>query len=129
MVFNFTLGVFVMNDKLNSIFSSLDISKDTGLATDETIDEMTSYQRLCYYQLKNKLGIDAVYFLRDPEGIAKIPMIYFSMIDDGDATKAAQLHSLSWNVGEAPLLFVVTPTELKIYNNYELFSDIMKAKW
>ena len=29
------------------------------------------------------------------------------------------MHRLSWNLGEAPLLFVVTPDEILIYNNYE----------
>ena len=41
------------------------------------------------------------------------------MLQDDDSAKEAQLHSLSWNMGEAPLLFIVTPTELKIYNNYQ----------
>lgn len=41
------------------------------------------------------------------------------MVNSDDTAEAAKLHHLSWNMGEAPLLFVVTPTELKIYNNYK----------
>ena len=108
-----------MNDKLNAIFSCLDMTSKTGLASDEYLDDMTSFQRMFYTQVKSKIGVDAVYFLRDEEGIAKIPLIYFSMLEDNNSAKAAQLHSLSWNAGEAPLLFVVTPTEIKIYNNYQ----------
>lgn len=108
-----------MNEKLNGIFSHLDMTSKTGLASDEYLNDMTSYQRLFYNQVKSKIGVDAVYFLRDEEGIAKIPLIYFSMLEDNSSAKAAQLHSLSWNMGEAPLLFIVTPTELKIYNNYQ----------
>ena len=108
-----------MNEQLTNIFSCLDMTSKTGLATDETLDEMTSFQKIFYTQVKNKIGVDAVYFLRDEEGVAKIPLIYFSMLDDNDSAKAAQLHSLAWNAGEAPLLFVVTPTEIKIYNNYQ----------
>ena len=36
---------------------------------------------------KSKIGVDAVYFLRDEEGVAKIPLIYFSMLEDNDSAK------------------------------------------
>ena len=108
-----------MNEKLSNIFSYLDITGKTGLATDENYSDLTAFQKLFYTQAKSKIGIDAVFFLRDEEGTAKIPLIFFSMIEDNDSRKLAKLHSLSWNMGEAPLLFVVTPTELKIYNNYQ----------
>ena len=108
-----------MNKKLNRIFSYLDINDKTGLASENNIESLSDFQKLFYEQAKSKIGVDAVYFLRDEEGVAKIPLIYFSMLEDDNAAKAAQLHSLSWNMGEAPLLFIVTPTELKIYNNYQ----------
>lgn len=95
------------------------MNTQTGLATDENLSEMSSFQKYSFSQLKSKLGVNAVYYLRDQEGVARIPLIYFSMIEDGDRALAAKLHSLAWNMGEAPLLFVVTPTELKIYNNYQ----------
>jgi len=108
-----------MDEKLNGIFSYLDMTGKTGLASEENYDELTAFQKLFYTQARSKIGVDAVYFLRDEEGTAKIPLIYFSMLDDNDSARAAQLHSFSWNMGEAPLLFIVTPTELKIYNNYQ----------
>ena len=108
-----------MNEIINNIFNKLNIDKENGLATDENLETMTAYQRFFYKQARDKIGIDAVYFLRDTDGIAKIPLIYFSMIESNNLAEAARLHSLSWNMGEAPLLFVVTPTELKIYNNYK----------
>ena len=108
-----------MKDIIKRILNELSIDVANGLASDENKDAMSTYQRLFYTQAKEKIGVDAVYFLRDSEGIAKIPLIYFSMMDVYDATKVAKLHCLSWNMGEAPLLFVVTPTDLKIYNNYK----------
>ena len=54
-----------MNEKLNGIFSYLDMTSKTGLASDEYLNDMTSYQRLFYNQVKSKIGVDAVYFLRD----------------------------------------------------------------
>lgn len=110
---------YMMNELIKRILKELNIDNKTGLASDDNKEDLSTYQRLFYTQAKDKIGIDAVYFLRDEEGIAKIPLIYFSMMNAYDATASARLHCLSWNMGEAPLLFVVTPTELKIYNNYE----------
>lgn len=108
-----------MSELLNGIFECLDINSSTGLATKDSLQNMTPFQRLFYTQVHEKIGIDAVYFLRDANGIAKVPLIYFSVIQKYDAKQVAELHRLSWNLGEAPLLFVVTPDEILIYNNYE----------
>lgn len=108
-----------MNDKIKMVFQELNMNKENGLATEDVVESMTAYQRLFYSQAKDKIGADAVYFLRDTNGVARIPLIYFSMMDTYNADTAAKLHCLSWNMGEAPLLFVVTQTELKIFNNYK----------
>lgn len=108
-----------MSEVLNGIFEFLDINSSTGLATEDGLESMSPFQRLFYTQVHEKIKIDAVYFLRDANGIAKVPLIYFSVIQKYDAQKVAELHRLSWNLGEAPLLFVVTPDEILIYNNYK----------
>lgn len=64
-----------MNEKLSSIFSHLDITSKTGLASDDNFSDLTAFQKFFYTQAKSKIGIDAVYFLRDEEGTAKIPLI------------------------------------------------------
>lgn len=107
-----------MIDKEKSIFELLDMNTENGLATDESLLSMSGFQKIFYKQVKDKLNINAVYFLRDEEGVSKIPLIYFSFVDEYNPEKIAELHRLAWNLGEAPLLFVVTPTEIKIYNNY-----------
>lgn len=109
-----------MRELLNGIFECLDIDSNTGLASEESLLSMSSYQKLFYEQAHEKIGVDAVYFLRDEEGVPKIPLIYFSVIQKYDAKKVAELHRLSWNMGEAPLLFIVTPDQILIYNNYEV---------
>ena len=62
-----------MSELLNGIFECLDINSSTGLATEDNLQCMTSFQRLFYTQVHEKIGIDAVYFLRDANGIAKVP--------------------------------------------------------
>lgn len=108
-----------MKNALEKVFEELNIEKSNGLAFENDLDGIGNYQQLFYLQVKEKLGIDAVYFLRDSDGIAKIPLIYFSMMDTYNSEVAAKLHCLSWNTGEAPLLFIVTPTDIKIFNNYK----------
>jgi hypothetical protein len=39
-------------------------------------------------------------------------------MDAYDSVKIAELHRLAWNTGEVPLLFIVLPNQLLIYNNY-----------
>jgi len=108
-----------MDDLIKNILQELNMDSENGLASDENLNTMSVYQRMFYTQAKEKIGVDAVYFLRDTDGIAKIPLIYFSFVSGNEASRIAGLHCASWNMGEAPLLFVVTPTELKIYNNYK----------
>lgn len=69
-----------MSELLNGIFECLDISSSTGLASEDSLRSMSPFQRLFYTQAHEKIGIDAVYFLRDINGVAKIPLIYFSVI-------------------------------------------------
>jgi len=48
------------------------------------------------------------------------PCIYFTQLaqSDPDPTELARLHKLSWNHGLAPMLWVVTPTNVRLYNCY-----------
>ena len=108
-----------MSELLKGIFECLNIDEHTGLATADSLHSMSPFQRMFYTQVHDKIGVDAVYFLRDTQGVAKIPLIYFSVIQEYDPKRISELHRLSWNLGEAPLLFVVTPDELLIYNNYQ----------
>lgn len=69
-----------MGELLNGLFKCLDIDSSTGLAIEDGGQSMSPFQRQFYTQVHDKLGVDAVYFLRDANGIAKIPLIYFSFI-------------------------------------------------
>lgn len=109
----------VMDRNTERIFRLLDVNEGNGLTTVDSADKITGYQRQFFRQAREKLGIDAVYFLRDAEGVARIPTIYFSILDAYRPQEIAELHRLAWNMGEAPLLFVVTPDSLLIYNNYD----------
>lgn len=50
------------------------------------------------------------------------PCIYFTQLEqsDPDPRELARLHKLSWNHGLAPMLWVVTPTNVRLYNCYSV---------
>ena len=87
-----------MEFSLGSIFKSLDMDYSNGLI-DKSEESLTTFQSYFFSQAKEKLKIDAVYFLRDSDGIPKIPMIYFAAMDAYDAERIAELHRLAWKKG------------------------------
>lgn len=108
-----------LKDNLQTLFRQLDMNATNGLVENET-ESLTGYQRHFYETVKNRLGVNAVYFMRVNGESARVPIIYFSLIESYDASKIAELHQMAWNLGEAPLLFVVTPEDLFIFNNYSI---------
>jgi type I restriction-modification system DNA methylase subunit len=46
------------------------------------------------------------------------PCIYFTQLKEPNSRKLAKLHKLSWNHGLAPMLWVITPDEVLLYNCY-----------
>lgn len=103
---------------LKDIYSELDINADNGLVNDE-YSAKTPYQYYFFNHVKEKMKVDSIYFLRIPGGEARIPLIYFTAMDTYDTEKIAELHKIAWNLGEAPLLFVVLPDQLLVYNNFQ----------
>ena len=57
--------------------------------------------------------LDAIYFS------GEYPIIYFKKINDINQGEIKLLHKKIWNQGRVPLLFVVTPHEVRIYNCYK----------
>jgi hypothetical protein len=111
MSMRFTLS-FLYNELGTDISGSL-IDGNDGI--------VSNYQREIFKTVQDKLGVDSVYFMNAPgTSEAKIPMIYFSALDNYDSEKIAEIHRLAWNLSKAPLLFIVTPDELIIMNNYEI---------
>jgi hypothetical protein len=76
-------------------------------------------------QLEKRIKYSAVI---DPEQInataifelSGSPCIYFTQLEQSnpDPRELARLHKLSWNHGLAPMLWVVTPTSVRLYNCY-----------
>lgn len=100
------------------ICSLLDFSKNNGLVTDVS-DTDDAYLRHVLNEARKKLNIDSIFFLKPGKGGPCIPLIYFRLMEYQNPSEIAELHKLSWNMGQAPLLFVVLPDTVLVYNNLE----------
>jgi len=51
--------------------------------------------------------------------VENVPIAYFSRFSELDPDKITQLHKNVWSQSRAPLLFVILPHEIRVYNAYE----------
>ncbi|MCI0614334.1 SAM-dependent methyltransferase, partial [bacterium] len=56
--------------------------------------------------------VDSAYFVQN------IPVAYFSRLSDADPERLWNLHRRVWNQSKVPLLYVVLPQEIRVYNGY-----------
>ena len=103
-------------DAFTQICRLLDFTKDNGLVADPS-DTKDDYLRQTFYETRRKLNIDAIFFLKPEEGGPRTPLIYFRLMESRDTSTIAELHKLTWNIGKAPLLFIVLPGSVLVYNN------------
>lgn len=47
------------------------------------------------------------------------PVVYFSQFEEIDAAALAQLYRSVWSQGKAPLLYVISPQEILVFNGYD----------
>ena len=100
--------------KQNKILSLFDFDQYRVRINDKDISK--SKYNFIKKEIKGKINIDSVYFSGD------IPTIYFKTItsfNEDNLKKICLLHKSIWNQRKVPLLFVSTPTELRIYNCFE----------
>jgi len=76
-------------------------------------DDVPTELEITWREAKDKLGIDAVYF------VANAPVIYFKQFEILDRESIIQLHRSVWNQSKVPLLFVILPGDIRVYNGYE----------
>ena len=97
--------------------SELDLTEEKGLVKNLS-DARDEYQKYILNHAK-KFGIDAIFFLTPAQAGPSIPLIYFRKLESRDPHEIAELHKYVWNMGQAPLLFVVLPDTVLIYSTYE----------
>ncbi|MBU4373248.1 MAG: SAM-dependent methyltransferase [Euryarchaeota archaeon] len=81
---------------------------------EELEQAQTAIQRHLFSEAKRLIiDIDSLYFSGD------IPIAYFKLLSNFDEKKIIELHRRVWNQSRVPLLYVVTPNDLRIYNCFE----------
>lgn len=101
---------------LEKLCSLLNLNYGNGLVTSKTEGSIRQSQLFSY--IKDKTGIDAAFFMRSTTGNSSIPLIYFHRLESYNKETVAKIHQLAWNLGEAPLLFIVMPNQVLVYNAY-----------
>src|SRR5688572_12368575 len=114
----------------NSINDYIDVMERTGFyregaPTPGVIDARLLRAHGDHQQMDWQFKYNAVI---DPEKInataiyelSGSPCIYFTHFaqEEPDEAQLARLHRLAWNHGLAPMLWVVTPTTVRLYNCY-----------
>ena len=67
----------------------------------------------------SKIGADAVVLQRMNVTGSVFPLAYFRTLETAEPAAIAEAHRLAWNMGRAPLLFVVLPGKVRAYSSYE----------
>lgn len=85
------------------------IVKNTG---EELVYKQPVKKNLANETFKLIPEIEAIYFTGEH------PLIYFKTLHNFDPELIKGLHRKIWNQGRVPLMFISTPTEIRIYNCY-----------
>jgi len=68
---------------------------------------------------RDKIEAEGVVLQRIPANDSSYPLAYFRQLDEYDTRNIADAHRLAWNMGRAPLLFIVVPGRILVHSTYE----------
>lgn len=105
-------------DAFNFVCTTLDFYNSPGFI-EESTEQKDLQQEILFKDAKEKLQIDAIYFNKQNDNALLIPMIYFKKMKYINYQEIYGLHLKIWNQGRAPMLFIVTPTEVIIYDCFK----------
>jgi type I restriction-modification system DNA methylase subunit len=97
------------------VCQALRYSDSAGFLKDES-EVINIKQKMILQEAKEKLKIDAVYFIQTAPNALPIPVVYFKKLRAINLNEIRELHRRIWNQGRAPILFVITPSEIRIYD-------------
>jgi hypothetical protein len=98
-----------------AVCNALNYNDSVGFLESES-QTLNFKQKLIMQEAKEKLKIDAVYFIQTAPNTLSIPVVYFKKLKTVDLEEIQELHKKVWNQGRAPVLFIITPTEIRIYD-------------
>jgi len=90
-----------------------------GLVTSKDLEDNSSSLNSFKKQIAQtafadqNIPIDAIYFSGEN------PFIYFRQLSSFDPTEVSKLHRKIWNEGRTPLLAIITPQEIRLYDCFD----------
>jgi methylase of polypeptide subunit release factors len=101
-------------ETFSTLIQKLDYDNSPNFVSKETsIYEIPAEQQAIWRETESKLQVDAIYF------VANTPVIYFKSFETFNQEDIANFHRNVWNQSQVPLLFVVMPNDIRVYNGYE----------
>ena len=102
-----------------------DLLTETGLGmareyvSVDKADKLTPHEKHYLEWGRDKIKADGVLFQRIPVNNTCFPLVYFRRLQDDNPDTIAQAHRLAWNMGRAPLLFLVLPGKIRVHSTFE----------
>lgn len=107
-----------VQEAFDKVCDALGFSSSAGFI--RNVEEVKNLQqRIFVSEAKEKLQIDAVYFIDNGAGKSLIPVVYFKRLTSINKEEILKLQQKIWSQGRIPVLFIITPTNVLIYNCYE----------
>lgn len=98
---------------LDAVLAELGYEGDEGLVSNGT-ESGYGDREFVWREVRNEFGVDAAYFHKNK------PVVYFSEFQEFDPKRLQELHRSLWNHNRAPILIVVLPNEVRVYNCFAL---------
>lgn len=102
----------------DKVCEALGFAKNPGFIRKDTPLEVQKQFRK-WLELKDEFEIDALFLIQTTADAPSIPVALFKKLDKYDTMKIVELHKKIWNQGKIPLLYVILPSEVRIYNCFE----------
>ena len=105
------------SETLNNLLSDTDLGEGKELLSEARALSARETHLLEWGKLK--IGANLAFVQHPSIKGTCFPLAYFRRLEDPDPEKIAEIHKLAWNMGQAPLLFVVLPGWVQVYSTYE----------
>lgn len=106
-------------DTLHNLLQDTGLDDSPEFASVDGADKLSPRERHFLDWGHDKIKADAVLFQRIPVNNSCFPLAYFRRLQDDNPEMIAQAHRLAWNMGRAPLLFLVLPGKILVHSTFE----------
>ena len=114
----FLWAVMDAGNTLHDLLSELHLQDSPEYVSGDSVNVRPQDQHFLDWG-RHKIEADGVVFQRITVNDSSYPLAYFRCLEDDSPTNIAEAHRLAWNMGRAPLLFMVTSGKVRVYSTYE----------